>query len=172
MKLVSSGHAIKIFKLVVDIAFFVLTVILANVQFDKLSAVLILYCLSMAIVQNLITKTLGIGTLVLIFLMYMLSREFFNNTNPFLIIIISQIFFLTNYIIKVNKKLNSSHLLLMINVSAVAHHTELNQLIYIIIASFAYAIFLDLYRRIKYLKKILIFIAISLIDSNARPLED
>ena len=116
----------------------------------------------MAIVQNLITKTLGIGTLVLIFLMYMLSREFFNNTNPFLIIIISQIFFLTNYIIKVNKKLNSSHLLLMINVSAVAHHTELNQLIYIIIASFAYAIFLDLYRRIKYLKNILIFIAISL----------
>ena len=161
MKVVSSAQAIKIFKLFVDIAFFVLIVISANVKFDKLNTVLILYCLSMTLVQNLITKTLGVVTLVPIFVTYMLSREFFNNTNLLLIITISQIFFLTNYLIKVNKKINLSHFLLIINVLAAAYYTKFNQLIYIIIASFIYAIFLDLYRRIKNLKKILIVISIS-----------
>ncbi len=116
----------------------------------------------MTIVQNLITKTLGIITLVPIFVMYMLSREFFNNTNLLSILTISQIFFLTNYIIKVNKKLNLSHFLLLINLLNLAYYTEFIQFIYIIIASFTYAIFLDLYRRIKNLKKILILTVISL----------
>lgn len=162
MKLVSSGHAIKIFKLVVDIAFFGLIVILANVQFNLLNTVLILYCLSMTIVQNVITKTLGINTLVPIFVTYMVSREFLNNTNLLLIITISQIFFLTNYIIKVNKKISLLHLLLMINVLAAAYFTDSNQLICLIIASFVYASFLELYQRIKHLKKILFIISIFL----------